>query len=515
MKRELTKEQKETNRIPNAGEKAQAYGVMKAALDYSPIPAAVQQRLERTYAALDKIPQEAPPRRSRFGHRMTIAGLVAAACLMFTGAAFAASNIFQIGSGDASSFYEGKELPVFSSMKEDAHILSADVGQIVSIDALDVTLDAVSCDRSVINLYLTLTSTDGFDLDAMTLYEGSQESQWSRLQQALPLFSYTLVGSDGVTNSGDVRRLDAYLEEGAIKCLMRIIPRSSMAEQVQLTVDAWTQDGTEPAFSIGLDMADVPAPQQIGPQDLSFETSQGQKVLPLERFTVSELATVLVARNATEQWTDDDGSDVIGYPASTLSPAHVKITDSKGNILVGVDAGDGQGMSDEEPIIMEFAGMDHSAQSVTFTPMLMNGSEGSAPEDPITLDVTQTGAKIPLTEFGGYELAQWTVEDSTVEFTLKPYGWVPIGEVPELLTDQGVPLLSDEWVDAETGQTEVGYHSAIAYNKWDYSTGEVLQMHSYYKATEQALRAIHDYYCFVSPAGTYSEDAISAKTLNF
>ncbi len=483
------------------------------ALDPGPIPGPVQARLERTYAALGKIPQERPA-RARSSKRGTVILAAVLASSLVCGVAFAAGNLIKMGEGDGAFFSEQKNLPVFSSMEPGAKALSAVVGQSTTLDGTQVTLDSISCDRNVANLYLTLHRDGGFDLTEASAYEGSEESVWSKLQSLLPVLSFTLTNGDGTTSTGDVQRLDAYEEAGDIKCLMRLTPEALMGEEVQLSIQGWSQENgaEQSAFALGLDLSEVPLPKELGTQELTFPTPQGEKTLGMKRFTASELACVMVVRNDETQWKDESGADVWGLPSNALNPAYLKMTDDLGNTLYEVEAGDGQGISFDGARVIELAGLSPEAQSVTFTPM--EGADVTQ-EVRIDIDVTQPDAKIPLTSFGGFELARWQVQDQTVLFSLKPYGWFPQGSAPELLTDTLVPMIADRWTDPDTGESGTGYHSAISWSKWDYATGELLVMHSYYQASPEELEAIHDYYTYGYGPDAFIEEASAAKTLPF
>lgn len=498
---------------------AQAIG---RALDPGSIPAHVQERLERTYASFGKIPQDALPMRAR--RRMgrgAMAVAVAATCALFAGVAYAATNMIQMQAGEGAFFASGQNLPVFDSMEPGAKALSAQVGQTASIGGVQMTLDEVSCDRSVANLYLTLHADDGFDMESLSSYTGSTEDEWAKVQNAIPTLGFAITGNDGVTSEGTVRSMDAYLEGGDIKCMMRVVPETVMAEQVQLDIKAWDQESAslDQAFSVGMDLADVPKPRELAAQEIAFDTVQGTKVLDLERFTSSELACVMVV--------GAQGGDGQEASADALDPSCLKVTDERGSVLHPVEAGDGLGVSEAEPRIIEFAGLSSDASSVTLTPVLADEEamesdrqarvraleeSGSVPDDALHVDVSQVGAKIPLTELGGYEIARWEVEGSTVRISLAPYGWVPAGSVPELIPDGEVTMLAEEWTDPDTGQTGMGEHSAIRYVKWDYATGMAVQMDHYYKASSEELSALVSYRVHTYPAGWYAEDAAAAQT---
>lgn len=541
---------------------------IKHAMDAGEIPAAVQARLDRTYACFEKIPQDAVQLRAR--RKVSKAAMaigIAAACVLLAGVAYAASNMLQMNSGGGSFFTSQKNLPVFDSMEPGAQALSAQVGQTASIDGVEVTLDEISCDRNVANLYLTLRKDGGFDEKELSNYSGSEEGEWAKLQNALPILQYSLTGSDGAQALGDVRRLDAYMEGDAIKCMLRIVPEKTMPTQLQMDISAWEDGQTEakPIFSFGLDLENLSAPKELGSQDLVFSTSEGEKHLDIERFTSSELACVMVVHPQTKHWVEKDGSEAEGLDDDALNPALLKVADDLGNVLHAVEPGDGNGIEEGAACIIEYAGISPEASSVSFTPILEDteameadrlarvdqansekaaedpqdglnanvnvsqddgvasqdasvasaNSTASAPaDDSIVVDVSQKGAKIPLTGLGGYEVSGWSVDGSTVTISLKPYGWVPAGDVPELIADADVTMLQEQWSDPDSGQSGTGEHSAIRYVKFDYATGEVVQIDSYYKATQEELSAIHDYKTYIYPSDWYTEDEQAAKTLS-
>lgn len=493
------------------------------AFDFGEVPNHVQARLDRTYAALKKIPQEtAVPKRHRL-RKGAVAMAAAAACMVFAGAAFATSNMVHMyadNSGNAAFFSDDRNLPIYNSLEPGAKSLNADVSQTATLtnsagESFKGTLDSISCDRNVANLYFTLKKDDGFNIDAAGNYEGSDESTWAKLQNILPGFEFTLSGEDGFSTQGTAHALDAYTDGQDIKCLYRITPAYTMPSQVQLNLSTWTNEGQRQAFAVGLDMSDVTLPKEVSSQKIAFNTQQGEKVLGIERFTVSELATVLVVESAEEHGTDKQGRDYVGIPDGAINPALIEIKDDKGNILHCVSEGNIDATTEEGLCIMEFTAPASDAESISITPMLENLSPTEKATQKIDVDVSASDQRIQLTDFGGYDITSWKVDDQTVIIGMKPYGWIPAGFSPELITDSAVPMLGDEWTDPETGESGIGYHSAIQYIKSDYVTGEKMQMDSYYKATNTELEAVHNYYTYGYIPGAFIEDTAAAQSLAF
>ena len=76
-------------------------------------------------------------------------------------------------------------------------------------------------------------------------------------------------------------------------------------------------------------------------------------------------------------------------------------------------------------------------------------------------------------------------------------------------------MISDTWTVPDTEESGTGYHSAIGWSQWDYATGELLQMHSYYRATPEELEGIHGYYAYGYAPGSFVEESAAAQTLSF
>ena len=527
-------------------------------LDAGPLPAGAQARLNNVYASLGSIPQDrlaapgtpapqqraagaaqhAAPGRARVARRGMVVAVAAVMVVLLSGAAYAATSLLQMGPGGAEFFSSGRNLPVFNSMQAGASGLSAEVGQTVEAEGVRVTLDSVSSDRNVANLYFTMEKDGGFDLDAQSIYEGSNENEWTRLQNIAPMFRYELLTTDGQSlGTGTVSMLDAYLEDDALKCMERIVPEAVLPDQVIVKLtNAYSsvlpdEVGEGLAFEVGLDLSTVEQPRDLGAQDIVFDTSDGQKTLHVARLTASELGTVLVTKN---EWVTGDDGMSSSIPDNVLSPTMVKMTDDQGNVLRFVNPGDGGGYNPDGPVVVELAGLASDATSVTFTPMLETDAAkaGNVPgNDEATVearkalnaqneqqaDVSQIGAQIPTSEYGGYTVADWTVENNTVAIRLTPYGWDPSGlyGMFELVPDDdNVTLLADEWTDPETGETGTGHHSAIRYDKYDYQTGDLVQMDSYYAASDDELRALTNY-LYRSMFGYFQEDTEAAQTLSF
>lgn len=539
---------------------------VKRELDAGPLPPEAQAKLDGAYASLGSIPQDRPvpataaataqrakpvkrrgvehashgkPAGGRVVRRGALVAAAAVTVALLGGAAFAATTLLQMQPGDAAFFDGGKNLPIYGSLQEGVSSLNAEVGETVEVDGVRVTLDSVSSDRNIVNLFFTLEKEGGFDLAEQSNYEGSQENEWARLQRLAPRFSYRLTSNGEAIGNDSVFLLDAYQEDGKVKVMQRIVPEATLPDQVDIALEGWAswkpyEEGDEPfAISVSLDLSTVAQPRELGAQDLTFATTDGDKTMGIQRFTASELGCVMVVRNDSE-WTGEPmaAGSSYGPPDTALSPSMVKMTDDKGNVLHFVNAGDGTGYNPEGPIVAELSGLASDATSVTFTPMVetdtaKKGDGSGNDQDAIDartelrdqsvkqVDVSQIGAKLETSEYGGYEVTEWDVADRTVTIKLKPFGWVPGGlhSMFELIPADDVTYLASEWIN-DAGETGTGYHSAIRYGKYDYLTGDLVQMDSYYAASDEELQGLTQYR-YYSMFGYYEEDVDAAQTLSF
>lgn len=525
-------------------------------LDAGPLPPEAQAKLDAVYASLGSIPQDRPtpegaavppwPRPAKRGsvadaargkqaggrivRRGTVVAVAAVLAVLLSGVAFATTTLLQMQSGDAPFFSSGKNLPIYGSLQEGVSSLSAPVGETVDVDGVRVTLDSVSSDRNIVNLFFTLEKEGGFNLTELASYEGSQESEWSRLQGLSPRLSFAVEHAGEQVETGSAHMLDAYVEDGKVKVMERIVPKATLPDQTTIALKGWaswvpSDEGYEPlSFDVGLDLSTVAQPRELGAQDITFSTSEGDKTMGIERFTASELGTVMVVRNDETETIEEGGRPMYSVAEGSITPSMLKIADDQGNVLTPASAGDGVGIDLGGAYVVELAGLSSDATSVTFTPMLnavdwesMTDAERSAisERDERTVDISQIGAKLETSEFGGYELTGWDVADSTVSISLKPYGWqTPFGGAGELRPTQQPTPLYEEWYDEETGEKYWGYHTAIGYQKYDYSTGELLLITSYYAADDEELRGLTEY-TYDAQFGGYREEADAAQTLSF
>lgn len=523
---------------------------LKQALD-APVPEGFDARLAATYRGLSQIPQmpagaaaagAAPgggeaargtygaaasaarcePARAQArargplsrGKRTLLIAAAAALAAMLGCSAFAASRFLQVGQGEAPFFEAGANLPVYDSLQPASASATVPVGASVQVAGSTLTLDSVSCDRSIATASFTLSREGGIDLAAGSIYDGARVDEWTSLQTIAPHLTCNVVVDGATVETCPVYTLDAYLEDGTAKYLMRVVPQSTLPEQAELVFEgviglsAKTDGNQDPgwlpqALSAPLDLSAVAAPDELGAQDVVFSTSDGDKTMGIMRFTRSALGCVMVVRNDEVERIEDGGRPMYSVQEGSMLPSALKITDSEGNVLTPVDAGDGTGISPSDPYVIELAGMSPTAQSVSFTPKASTEDEGLTAEERTaaydaslrTFDASRPNTRIEVSDLGGFDVLGRTVEDGVVTLRLKPYGWMTS---PQMLASEILPVeqptaLHDEYVDEATGEVYGGYHTALQYVKSDYLTGEYLSIVKYYAASDEELEGLTEY----------------------
>lgn len=420
-----------------------------------------------------------PMKRHRRFRAPMVAAAAMAAVLAFGGAAWAGTNLLHIGNGQIP-FFGNKSMVVYDSMENGSESMTAQVGQTQEANGATVTLDSVSCDRNVANVYLTISRDGGFSAESLQDEKGSNESEWSLLQGIVPALDYSVSEGGKALSAGSANILDAYLEKGKIKAMLRITPEAAIPESAEFTLSGnaqWNADGKRLAngakagnidFSFNLDLSNVDAPRNLGAQKLYFNTNEGAKTLNIERFAVSKLACVMVTAA---------GNDAI-------DPATLQVVDNDGNTLVPAYAGDAKSNSVDfgaDKTITEYAGASMDIVSVAFTPYTHAEDAGKSTDK--NVDISKAGAKIAMSEYGGYTVEGRTVKDGVETVTLKPYGMV---------FDNRIELVLDDKVSTLNGKP------GIVYDKVDYATGELTIVTSYYAASDEEIEAASTY--------KYSED---------
>lgn len=466
--------------------------MLASALSCEEMPTFAQDDLVATFASLDAIPQTSAAQPVRGSGRqqqrrwrkpvLILAAALTAA--LVAGGAVAATRLLSMGEGDGSFFASGKHLPVYDSMRDSSLSMSAAVDQTVEIGGLQVTLDSISCDRNIANLYLTVEKPGGIDLAAEL---GSRfgddvgsESAWSNMRMLLPDIIFETHGVDG-SCSGIGRLLDAYIEDGAIKALVRIVPERMLSEQVDLRLDISVLTSgyatSTASMTVGLDLSDV-HPREIAPQTVTFQTSQGERRLEIERFVASDLGTVLVLANHTEVTYRIDGHpNVYAEPSWMLKQSELKFVDDTGAMLRWVDPGDSLGYDPSAPRVIELTGISPEAQSVTITPMLdPSGGDPQAVSliESYEVDAQHLPTTLPQSSFGGYELTAFDIAEGVATYQLEPYGWLPFGVHPAVTP-----------VDTSGVQPNIG--GCLQTMKHDYRSGDLVVMYTYYTATDDQI----------------------------
>jgi len=489
-------------------------------LDPGDIPQNSQVKLDRAYESLSSIaqdsfsetgsasrkkrrPTELPAdSQSSASRKRAYAIAVAATFILILSSltAYAAIKILFVGTNDAS-FFNGSHLAVYNSMKPGVAAYSVDINESITVEGTTITLKTLSCDRNVIILFMTVEINESPTFSSLPL--ALQESEWARLQFEMPRFIYSISSDTELIDEGTARNLDAYMKDGAIECMYRIVPKVSLPERIELGLRSASVE-TVPysewesfVFSLSLDLSNIKQPKELGSQEIVFNTTEGEKRLKLKRFTVSDLGAVMVVENPKLR---AGLSDTQGLPEDFMHPHNLRISDENGNIFNFVSAGDGLGFNPFADYVFELSGFMEAKQSISFTPMLEYPDAYTVRRGQnMIFDITQTGRKLPTSEFGGYLLTGWDFTGNTLSVSLQPYGWLANGEYFELREGSG-SVLSDA--------------KGIRYLKHDYLNGDCVFILTYYDGVTEALLASHEYH-YSASFGIFYEDSNASVTLDF
>lgn len=495
------------------------------AFENEKVPSQTQANLEELYSSLKTtpqvrmttvdIPQGREGRKQKVVRRGLIAAIVVAALALVGCTAYAIDYLLKMEPNEVE-FFEGDSHPVYDSLKPGVTSLNATVGVSQTVGKTTITFDSVSTDRNIINLFFTVEREDGIDFDSIReaydfpdmdgiIVPSSDKELASYLN---PWFEYTISGAEEVLDEGRTNSVDAYLEDGKIKCMARIVPCVTLPDYVEIGlktvsdpfsryVDDIPYDPetgfslTEPhVYSVELDLSTVDHPQELGPQELVFDTEKGRKTLKIDRFTVSDFGIAVAVR--------DHYYITSVIPDDWIEPFDLRISDETGAVLNPVRYIEDINYS-ERAYVYELSGKTPEG-SITFTPMLRNENP-SAPEYPYyeKCVVSEVGAKIPTSDQGGYEVVDKTQTEDTMTIKLHPYGWVNERNTIDFNPHEGEPY------------SEPLYQlSSRNYLGHDPLSGDLMVIYSF--DTDKAPMP-EIVYCHVSPDyGVFYEDKAAAIT---
>ena len=386
----------------------------------------------------------------------------------------------------------------YTETQQTLEAFNAPVGQSVTDNGVTVTLDNISMDVSSMDIFLTISGEEAIqavkDMD-------DYDPLWSKFFGTGPNFYWAKINGKEIAQP-DVE--DWYLDEDGNLKLWRHYILTEMPEGEKITVElneterALGKPG-EWCFTVTLDGASVRAGGKVAESDTYLmpetvytnidgfgSTLTLNKDLGLKYLAFGPKGGVIETNVTEKKLTDASGNDTYAYEG--LDAQMLYITDNTGKELYTSHSSANGGSA------LNLTAPDPSATSLTLTPMryCFANEDGSTSETrTITTDELKNGGKVPTSQYGGYTVKDFAIQNGVISYKLVPYGWNPINiEILHPEDDGKISMVSEEATNLQDGGTATLLHSALLSSTVDPQTGVVSVRHDYYAASDEELASI-------------------------
>lgn len=439
-------------------------------------------------------------------HRKALRILAVAAMLVVltSVAVYAAANIYLSMTKQEVGYFTPEasaDTPVNSSVyhpeiAEDLSQFNAAVGQSIPFEGKTVTLDSVSVDDNFLNYFFTIAFDEAIDLNE---YEDDTPA-YSKLQGFLPRIFTTVDGEYLLSTS--YQTMDAYdpymTDEKTIQLMVREAIPNDLPDVLELGVylayeqrdfDYLNPDTSDKKIKLTLDKSAAKPYTRYGEPGLyTLQTKDGEKNLEITKLSVSPFGMLMTTKLYYEDETgnplsteekekilkaDDRGDLQLRWRKAYPRINQFYITDDRGNVVNPYSPA----WTTLDYDTNELIGAAADATSLTFTP-IVNQPEGSPRQESqdIYVPITQVGAKLPITNLGGYTIESYSINGSKVSVKLKPYGKV------DYYGSGGIV-----WEDYDSVPVKNGNHTGLLQEQIDRKTGILTFSLNYYTATQEQL----------------------------
>lgn len=391
---------------------------------------------------------------------------------------------------------------------------NAPVDQTVTDDGVSVTLDNISIDVSSMDVFFTITGENIVDdaLDEESFYSSSDQVWFSA-----PFFSEcTLNGQDIVADSPTLReyyRVDGSTLKMWVHYILTAVPEGDTVVLNLSETSVLNHEGNWD-FSVSLDGSALRAGAT---RAKAGEYPVGDNVLLLDNFTFGPLGGSITTRYEYA-YTDDTQQQVAW--SKGMDASQFLITDNTGKELY-LSAWAAQnyihdGTVDQSSVSnYQLTRPADGATSITLTPVSYDVTAETELRT-VTADEMRAGAKIAFSDLGGFTVQDFTVKDSSISFSLVPYGWVhgmSSGMLVDLVmpNDEDVSTVSEEVQGLNDGSTATIARTGMVNAFADPATGIVTIRYDYYAATQEELEQIDSFRYYYTPGCTL--DTANAVTL--
>ena len=391
---------------------------------------------------------------------------------------------------------------------------NAPVDQTVTDDGVSVTLDNISIDVSSMDVFFTITGDNIVDdaLDEESFYSSSDQVWFSA-----PFFSEcTLNGEDIVADSPTLReyyRVDGSTLKMWVHYILTAVPEGDTVVLNLSETSVLNHEGSWD-FSVSLDGSALRAGAT---RAKAGEYQVGGDVLLLDNLTFGPLGGSITTRYEYA-YTDDTQTEVAW--SKGMDASEFVITDDTGKELyLSAQAAQNyiQDGTVEQSSVSNYqlTRPADGATSITLTPVSYDQTAESELRT-VTADEMRDGAKIPFSDLGGFTVQDFTVQDSSIGFSLVPYGWVhgmSSGMLVDLLMpdDEAVSTVSEEVQGLNEEGTATIARTGMVNAFADPATGIVTIRYDYYAATQEELEQINSFHYYFTPGATL--DTANAVTL--
>lgn len=503
------------------------------ALDIPEQPLSAGELDRLTRAVMDRVDTADAPAAAASGQRPKVRhirrraatfGIAAAVVCALCGTAAAVGpslikmiqgNIdFFSGAPDQSEVSENLDAPRGAHDGTEAELTAynAEVGQTVTDGGVSVTLDNISIDVSSMDVFFTITGENIVDdaLDEESFYSSSDQVWFSA-----PFFrDCTINGQPIAITSGSLReyyRVDGSTLKMWVHYILTDIPEGDTVVLNLSETSVLNHEGNW-SFSVSLDGNALRAGAT---QVKAGEYPVGDDVLLLDNFSFGPLGGSITTRNEYA-YTDDTQQEVAW--SKGMDASQFLITDDTGKELYLSAAASDYEISDNtgsSTSCYQLTRPADGATSITLTPVSYDVT-AETEQRTVTADEMRAGAKIAFSDLGGFTVQDFTVKDSSISFSLVPYGWVhgmSSGMLVDLVmpNDEDVSTVSEEVQGLNEEGTATIARTGMVNAFADPATGIVTIRYDYYAATQEELEQINSFrYCY-TPGCTL--DTANAVTL--
>ena len=448
------------------------------------LPLSEEEKKRVLNLALQKAAQRrisvAPPQKRRSQLPVRAAAFFAAACLLTVGAAAAAPVVGDLVSGKISFFSNAKKQdsvqnPVdaprgdYAGQQADLESHNITVGQTVTLDGIDYTLDTLSMDSASLDCFFTIS---GKNVVSKFLDSSIPQPEWYQLGLNAPFLLAQINEDEPLDQMQD----DLYRkDDNSFQYWAHFqLPAEPQGDTITLKLyDTAAMNGDEGlSYTVQLNGKQVRAgARHVEPATLDFGLSDailGNNPITLDSLCFGTGSGTLVTHSAGEMiLTDDTGKQLLPSYADGM------LTDYTAYTLPA-----------------------ENAKSITFTPVYSQGEQNTEYRTVTTAEMEQ-GVQIAISDVGGYTLQNFKAQGQALTWQMIPYGYT--GPTAELFPQD------EAYIDTNTNSY------ALISSQVDPTTGIITCRQDYYTADPAQVAKISEFqYIFTSG---YTKDESKSITL--